>query len=168
MAGLTVVKVAPFTESTNLLSMNSLVNFTSGRDMVTVDVVLSERTADVGGGGGSSWDHNGGWSRVQLCLLFSTPMTTWLSGRMLFGKIYFATCCCPRMTLPSIFRLTKHIYIVGLLHCCLQAMQFLNFAATPRQFIYKLNQLCTWISLYTLKGYITARHPKLNVPTKWV
>ena len=54
MAGLIVVKVAPFTESTNLLSMNSLVNFTSGRDMVTVDVVLSERTADVGGGGGSS------------------------------------------------------------------------------------------------------------------
>ena len=54
VAGLTVVKVAPFTESTNLLSMNSLVNFTSGRDMVTVDVVLSERTADVGGGGGSS------------------------------------------------------------------------------------------------------------------
>ena len=39
MAGLTVVKVAPLTESTNLLSMNSLVNFTSGRDMMATVVI---------------------------------------------------------------------------------------------------------------------------------
>ena len=74
------------TESTNLLSMNSLVNFTSGRDIGTeVELQLQiERAAE---GVAETAKESVRVTRVQLCLPFQPPMTAWLSGSTLFDKI---------------------------------------------------------------------------------
>ena len=75
------------TESTNLLSMNSLVNFTSGRDIGTeVELQLQkrERAAE---GVAETAKESVRVTRLQLCLPFQPPMTAWLSGSTLFDKI---------------------------------------------------------------------------------